>query len=104
MDAKKERLSQVIRDKENYQKEFSDKENGIINEILLQLEKNIFSSHKQDYKVLRNGEAKKEIERLEIENIYLKQLVADMKMANTKLRKSLGIDADLYLKTKSNLK
>ena len=41
-----------------------------------------------EYKVLPNGELKKEIERLEIENIYLKQLVADLKFENSKLKKS----------------
>jgi DNA polymerase III delta prime subunit len=104
MDAKKESGSQVIRERENFHKEISEKENRIKNDILMQLKSNTFSADKQDYKVLRNGEAKKEIERLEIENIYLRQLIADMKTENSKLRRSLGDYADLHLKTKSNLK
>lgn len=104
MDAKGESVYQKIKESEYFKKEFSEKENGIKNDLLIQLKNNYFSKDKQNYTVLRNGEAKREIDRLKIENIYLKQLIIEMKTENTKLKKSLGECADLYLTTKSNLK
>jgi len=58
------------------------------NDLFIKWKKDINDVERKEYKVLRNGEAKKEIERLEIENIYLKQLITDLKMENDKLRKS----------------
>ena len=61
---------------------------GINTDQYYQWKKDILEIDDRDYGVLRNGEAKKEINRLEIENIYLKQLVEDLKLDNDKLRKS----------------
>ena len=108
MDAKKETGSQLIRDGNNGRMKFSElektrilsegmrnkhfisefcMEKGINTDLLVQWKKNILEFDNQEYRVFRNGEAKKEIERLEIENTYLKQLVTNLKLENDKLKK-----------------
>ena len=101
MDAKKETVSQVIKDREKLRERFSEIGNEEKSDKVLHLKKNFLMVNKQDYKILRNGEVKKEIERIEIENIYLKQIVIDLKNENDKLKKSLSDNTDLYRETKN---
>lgn len=63
-------------------------EKGISTDILVQWKKDILESDKVEMKVLRNSDSKKEIERLEIENTYLRQLIAGLRIENDKLRKN----------------
>ncbi len=60
---------------------------GISIEEYYQWKKDILEIDNRECRNLRNGEAKQEINRLEIENIYLKQLVEDLKIDNRNLRK-----------------
>lgn len=109
MDAKKEFGSQFIKNEYTSQSKFSEIEktrilfnvrqkehvisellvrNGADTDLIIKWKNGISNVGNSGYKVLRNGEAKIEIERLEIENIYLKQLISELKRENDKLRKS----------------
>lgn len=109
MDAKKVPESQVMGDGNKNKRKFSEMEKtrilleGIRNEHsisefcieegintaqLFKWKREILEANVPEFKFLRNGEAKREIERLEVENIYLKQLIDILKVENDKLRRS----------------
>ncbi len=109
MDAKKVPESQLMRDRSKKEKKFSEMEKtrlllegmrsdysiseyfvekGINTDVLFKWKREILEADNAEFRVLRNGEAKREIERLEIENIYLRQLVNNLKAENDKLRRS----------------